>query len=76
MKNVIVWSTVICQDMFECPGGKMDECICLVIGNGLVDINDAQNKPDQCDASKDHVYIGWIFFANKKMIECGAYRLG
>ena len=39
MKNVIVGSAIVCQDMLEFPRGEVDEGIGLIVGDVLVEIN-------------------------------------
>ncbi len=76
MKDMIVGSTIISQDMLESPRGKMDECISLIIGNRLVNIDDPQKKPNQRESPKNQIDVGGIFFAKKNVVKCGANRLG
>ena len=53
MKDMIIGSAIICQDVLEGPRGEMDECISLIIGNRLVDIDDPQKKADQRESPKN-----------------------
>ena len=76
MKDMIIGSAIIRQDMLECPRGEMDKRVRLIIGNPLINIDDPQDKPDQRSPPEDPIYVRRIFFSKKKVVKRGANRLG
>ncbi|HSD85190.1 MAG TPA: hypothetical protein VLG46_15100 [Anaerolineae bacterium] len=69
MKDVIVWGAVICQDVLEWPGSEIDEGVCLIIRDGLVDIQQSQDQTNERDRPQDQKYGGRVLFSQKKMFE-------
>src|SRR5262245_12067814 len=69
MEDMIIWRAVVRQNMFERSGSKMDKSICLIVGNGFIDINDSESQPNECDASKNQEYEKLFFFWQEEMVE-------